>query len=127
MSVELFHREVDFFDLTRLRARARTEVEGSDLIRRAGSGDRQAAIALHVGFWPFVREFELAIDRRTLPRQPLRSKFGRPSGATAVASINTVLAGLANEVRNMKEEEGSHAAHWCRDAAECGVASLDAP
>jgi len=92
-----------------LRDRARDEVRRSKLIRTAAGGDKAAAITLHIGFWPFVREFEIAIDRQQLPRRPLAVKFGQ-------AAFRRSFVGMAQAVREMKEEEGSHAAHWSEDA-----------
>lgn len=102
-----------------LRRAARREVESSTLIVRAAKGDRGAAVALHIGFWPFVSEFELAIDQQKLPRFPLRDKFGD-------RATNTFLS-LAEAVREMKREEGSHAAHWRKDAECLGVLDLEGP
>jgi hypothetical protein len=102
-----------------LRSLARREVACSSLIRRAAGGDRKAAEQLHLGFWPFVREFELAIDRRHLPRAPLVKKFG--------ASASRTFVHIAKSVREMKDEEGSHASHWRADAGGLGLPSLEAP
>jgi hypothetical protein len=75
---------------------------------------------MHIGFWPFVREFELAIDKATLPRRPLRERFGSEDFRQKFVS-------LAEEVREMKREEGSHAAHWKKDADCFGVTDLEGP
>jgi hypothetical protein len=120
MNVQLFHMDnADFFDLHSLRAEAARIVAASPLIRRARHGDREAAVALQIGFWPFVSEFELAIDQQALPRQPLVEKFG-------AQSVRRVFTGIARAVRDMKQEEGSHAAHWRKDAQCLGVHDLDA-
>jgi hypothetical protein len=103
-----------------LRTAARDEVESSSLIRRAHQGDMDAARALHVGFWPFVREFELAIDHQQLKRHPLQRKFG-------IQKTSEAFHALAEAVREMKKEEGSHAAHWRKDALCLGLKSLDGP
>jgi hypothetical protein len=103
-----------------LRTAARDEVAGSSLIRRAASGDREAATALHRGFWPFVHDFEDAIDQHALPRWPFRQKFG------ADVATRTFL-GLAEAVRDMKREEGGHAAHWRKDAECLGMSDLEGP
>ena len=114
----LFHGDNDaHFDCAHLRRRAAEMVSGLPLIRDAGSGDMAAAVALKTGFWPFVREFELAIDQQALPRQPLTQKFGE-------AQVRRTFVGIARAVREMKEEEGSHAAHWQKDAACLGIAHL---
>jgi hypothetical protein len=114
----LFHADNDaHFDCAHLRRRAAAMVSGLPLIYDAGRGDMAAAIALKTGFWPFVREFELAIDQQTLPRQPLARKFGE-------AQVRRTFTGIARAVREMKEEEGSHAAHWQKDAACLGIPTL---
>jgi hypothetical protein len=115
MHVELFHADNgDFFDLHWLRRRAANIVAQSPLITGASRGDRRAATALKIGFWPFVSEFEHAIDRQSLPRQPLVDAFG-------AARVRRTFAAIARAVRDMKEEEGSHAAHWVKDARCLGV------
>lgn len=126
MPVQLFYPESGFFDVDKLRGLAQAEIAGSPLIRRAASGDRVAAKALHVGFWPFVREFELAIDRRSLPREPLRQKFEHVTGENK-RQVKSIFTGLAREVQQMRQEEGSHAEHWRKDAHECGIPELEAP
>jgi hypothetical protein len=119
MNVELFHSENEkFFDLQLLRAYASQVVGASSLIRAARAGVKEAAVALKIGFWPFVREFELAIDRQALPRHKLAEKFGSQR-------MRRVFMGLAQAVREMKEEEGSHAAHWVKDARCLGLELLD--
>ncbi|HWY60495.1 MAG TPA: hypothetical protein VNW15_01205 [Rhizomicrobium sp.] len=114
----LFHQD-GRVDTAYLRSLARQEVERSSLIRVAAEGSAAAARALHVGFWPFVSEFEIAIDRHSLPRTPLRKKYGQRANKTFVW--------LASAIRQMKEEEGSHAAHWRKDAECLGVHDLSAP
>src|SRR5579863_1610901 len=118
MSAHLFFDSNDsFFDLTYLRRRAADLVSGLSLIRRARAGDKSAAIALKIGFWPFVQEFERAIDRQVLPKEPLARRFGD-------RAMREVFVGMARAVREMKSEEGSHAAHWQKDAECLGVADL---
>lgn len=115
MPIELFHADNGaFFDLSALRCGASLVVQDSPLICRAKEGDRAAAIAFKVAFWPFVREFELAIDRQSLPRQPLVDNFGEQR-------VRRVFSGIARAVRDMKQEEGSHAAHWMQDARCLGI------
>jgi hypothetical protein len=119
MKVELFHEDNgEFFNLRALRDYAAQVVGASSLIRTARSGSREAAIALKIGFWPFVREFELAIDRQVLPRHQLALKFGEPR-------TRRVFLGIARAVREMKQEEGTHAAHWLKDARCLGLEALD--
>jgi hypothetical protein len=121
MSVELFHEgNSDFFDVPMLRWQAWKTVRESSLVAEAAQGERAAAIALTVGFWPFVREFEFAIDQQSLPRQALVDKFGE-------ACVRRVFGGVARAVRDMKQEEGSHAAHWMRDAQCLGINDFGGP
>jgi hypothetical protein len=103
-----------------LRAAARSEVESSPLIRRAWTGDLDAARAMHIGFWNFVHEFEIAIDQQVLQRQPLQKKFG-------AQRTSEVFHALFGAVREMKKEEGQHAAHWRKDALCLGLDNLDGP
>lgn len=121
MQVELFHSDnCDFFDVAELRRRASETVRGLSLIRQAAEGDKAAAVALKVGFWPFVREFEFAIDRQSLPRHALVENFGEQR-------VRQVFFGIARAVREMKQEEGSHAAHWMRDAQYLGINDFGGP
>jgi hypothetical protein len=106
-----------YFDFDFLRHSAAELVAGLTLIRKARNGDNEAAVALKVGFWPFVQEFELAIDQQTLPREPLSRKFGDQV-------MRRVFVRMARAVREMKSEEGSHAAHWRKDAECLGVRDL---
>jgi len=119
VNIELFHADnSDFFDVGSLRQRTAQIVSGSSLIRRARRGEMGAAVALKTGFWPFVREFELAIDQQSLPRQELVEQFGNQR-------VRRVFTGIARAVRDMKQEEGSHAAHWRKDALCLGLSAED--
>ncbi|HAO34326.1 MAG TPA: hypothetical protein PLP22_10120 [Candidatus Competibacter sp.] len=118
-----FHDNANYFAGSELRAMAREGIRATSLIRRAGCGDRRAAEALHIGFWPFVREFELAIDKQHLPRDPLQQRFANASRAR----VNQTFIELAKAVAAMKQEEGSHASHWKKDAQCLGLASLEGP
>lgn len=100
-----------------LRAEAGRRLRALPLLARAASGERAAAIALHAGFWPFVREFEHVIDRQHLPRAPLAARFP----ALAPRGLRAAIAGLAASVAEMKADEGSHALHWRKDARALGV------
>jgi hypothetical protein len=121
MKVELFHADnLEFFNVCRLRRRASQVVRESSLVGRAWRGDRVAAVALKTGFWPFVREFEVAIDRQFLPRQALIEKFGD-------RRARRVFIGMTRAVRDMKQEEGSHAAHWVKDARCLGISEIAGP
>jgi len=74
----LFYQDNNgFFRTDELRKAAISMVEGLSLINSTATGDKTAAKALHVGFWPFVYEFELAIDHRHLPREPLAERHGK--------------------------------------------------
>ena len=115
----MFHTDNEnYFDFDYLRQSATELVRGLRLLRRARTGDKTAAIALKVGFWPFVQEFELAIDQQVLPREPLTRKFGDNA-------MRRVFVRMARAVREMKSEEGSHAAHWRKDAECLGVRNLE--
>ena len=106
-----------YFDLPYLRRSAAELVRGLSLIRRTRAGDKAAAIGLKIGFWPFVKEFELAIDQQALPREPLARKFGD-------SVMRRAFVWMARAMREMKSEEGSHAAHWRKDAECLGVGEL---
>lgn len=112
MHPALFFADSGFFQLPLLRAEASKRLRALPLLSRAASGDRAAAIALHTGFWPFVREFEGVIDQQQLPRAPLAARFPDlpPRG------LRSAIVGLAASVAEMKAEEGSHALHWRKDA-----------
>lgn len=118
MTASLFHADNPaYFDIDHLRRSATELVRGLRLLRKARTGDKTAAIALKIGFWPFVHEFELAIDQQVLPREPLTRKFGDNI-------MRRVFVRMARAVREMKSEEGSHAAHWRKDAECLGVRDL---
>lgn len=118
MNGGLFHADNSaYFDLAHLRRSATELVRGLRLLRKARAGDKAAAVALKIGFWPFVQEFELAIDQQVLPREPLTRKFGD-------RVMRRVFVRMARSVREMKSEEGSHAAHWRKDAECLGIREL---
>lgn len=118
MTSSLFHADnAAYFDVDYLRQSATELVRGLRLLRKARAGNKAAAIALKIGFWPFVQEFELAIDQQALPREPLTRKFGD-------RVMRRIFVGMARAVREMKSEEGSHAAHWRKDAECLGVREL---
>lgn len=110
----LFTEEV--VDRGALRVHAREEVYGSRLIRSCAEGNLNAIKALLVGFWPFVQAFERAIDDRVgrLPTRPLVQRFGQ-------SRVRAFFNEAREAVREMKEEEGSHALLWRRAAEELGV------
>lgn len=121
MQGELFHEDNQCtFDLHGLRQQTTQVVSRSALILRAHRGDLVASAALKIGFWPFISEFEHAIDQQSLPRKPLLNKFG-------VRRVRRVFLGIARAVREMKKEEGSHAAHWRKDAQCLGITDLSGP
>lgn len=103
-----------------LRALALTEVTESRLITECADGGKDAANALLIGFWPFVYEFEQAIDRRRLPRRPLQKKFGQERTVAFFESASETL-------REMKVEEGGHATAWKNGAESLGIVSLEGP
>src|SRR5581483_8850899 len=84
-------------------------------ITRAAAGDLLAARALHIGFWPFVHEFEKAIDSRM-------NGFGALLRILYANFSKDLVRGvwqfIAPAVRQMQQEEGQHSAHWLKDA-EC--------
>jgi hypothetical protein len=110
----LFEKPV--VDRQALRTEVRREVEQSVLIRACAVGERSAAAALLQEFWPFVRVFEMAIDRQVgrLPLRPLIERFGR-------SRIRHFFAEARVAVREMKEREGSHADLWRTGAEQMGV------
>lgn len=103
-------------DRSALRARARQEVVGAPLLRACAAGDKHAVAALLQGAWPFVHAFENIIDLQVkrLPIRPLIARFGQ-------ARIKRFFAQARGAVREMKEEEGSHARLWQASAARIGV------
>lgn len=103
-------------DRQALRAEARAIVESSALIRACGEGQLDAIHALLVGFWPYVEGFERAIDWQVarMPIKPLINRFGRER-------VRAFFHEARLTVREMKEEEGSHAALWQRGADQLGV------
>jgi hypothetical protein len=123
MHQTLFFPESDFFQLPLLRAEAGKRLRELPLLARAATGDLDAAITLHTGFWPFVREFEHVIDRQRLPRTPLAIRFP----AMAPRELRAAITGIAASVAEMKAEEGSHALHWRKDAWALGIEVGDEP
>lgn len=113
---QLFFQD-QLLDLAGLRKVARSEVEQSTLITRSAEGDLRAAKALLDGFWPFVSEFEVAIDKHRIPRQPLQLKFGKGRTIEYLRSANAAL-------QEMSREEGSHAIAWKNGAGAIGVHSF---
>jgi hypothetical protein len=99
-----------------LRTQARTEVVEAPLLRASAAGDPAAVKALLQGAWPFVESFERAIDLQVkrLPIRPLIARFGQ-------ARIKRFFAQARAAVREMREEEGSHAALWRDGAVAMGV------
>jgi hypothetical protein len=106
-------------DRQALRAHAREEVSASPLIRACADGDLAAARTLLEGFWPFVQAFEKAIDYQVgrLPIKPLIERFGQQK-------VRQFFSEARAAVREMHEEEGSHAALWHEGAQGIG-ATLD--
>ena len=99
-----------------LRAHARAEVVRAPLLRACSDGDPAAVRALVQGAWPFVEAFEKAIDLQVkrLPMRPLIARFGQ-------VRMKHFFAQARAAVREMREEEGSHAALWRDSADELGV------
>lgn len=114
----LFHNDnAVHFGIGSLRWHAAKMIRDTILVRSAGDGQLETIQKMKIGFWPFVRRFEHAIDAHVMPRKPLVDRFGR-------AKVLEVFTGLVQEVREMKEEEGSHAAHWVKDARGVGLGEL---
>ncbi len=99
-----------------LRVHAREEVFGAPLLRACGAGEPSAIHALLAGAWPFVQAFEKIIDVQVsrLPIRPLVERFGQ-------ARIKHFFAQARVALREMREEEGSHAVLWQEGAAQIGV------
>ncbi len=99
-------------DRVALRAETRRMVEASPLIKACAAGHLESIQAMLLGTWPYVEGFEKAIDRQVarLPVKRLISRFGQPRIREFFREANMV-------VREMKEEEGSHAELW-RQSAE---------
>jgi hypothetical protein len=115
MEKALFHEDgATYFDHSRVRRFARERMTSLQLIQDAKAGIIDAARALKTGFWPFVREFETVIDRREVPREPLVRKFGREN-------VRAIFGTIVRALREMKVDEGSHAAHWQADAQCLGI------
>ncbi len=134
----LFHMDNEkYFNIRRLRSKARAVVDRSSLIARCAKGDRNAAIALKIGFHPYVAEFQAAIDRKAnsskLPRQTLYEKFGRDAArATLLANarnvrqlqrseLEAVFSKAERELMDMQRDEWTHWHHWVHDAMALGV------
>lgn len=113
-----------YFDVAGLRQAATKTIENLSLIQRAGGGQVDAAQALHMGFWPFVKEFEIAIDKRRLPRAPLNRKFDLEGDSRRVKAT---FRALRDSLAEMRREEGSHAMHWIKDAEYLGILALEGP
>jgi hypothetical protein len=107
-------------DRRALRAFMREQVCNAKLIPACAAGQRSAVHALLSGFWPFVDDFEKAIDRQVagLPIKPLVKRFGRER---THSFFNTA----RNAVREMREEEGSHALLW-QEGAQALVVNFKA-
>lgn len=103
-------------DRAALRAQARAEVVGAPLLRECAAGHVPAMRAMLLGAWPFVAAFEQAIDLQVkrLPMRPLIARFGH-------GRMKRFFAQARAAVREMREEEGSHAALWRASAASIGV------
>ncbi|BCK75342.1 hypothetical protein AA0242T_2174 [Acetobacter aceti NRIC 0242] len=99
-----------------VRVGTREGIFSSPLIRACAQGDRASIRALLIGFWPFVQAFERAIDQRVghLPLRPLVERFGQ-------SRVKTFFSEAREAVREMKEEEGSHALLWVAGAKELGI------
>ncbi|MBI4120655.1 MAG: hypothetical protein HY457_00145 [Parcubacteria group bacterium] len=104
-------------DGVHLRQCAVKEVEKSTLMRACRDGDLQSVRALLIGFWPFVYEFEKAIDIQAR-RLPLRRILTEHLGLTTAQQY---FVSRAKILRQMHEEEGEHAQIWRGDALKIGA------
>lgn len=103
-----------------LRTLARRVVLNSTLIKACQRGDRKAIQALLVGFWYFVRMFEVIIDQRGKELLAKRSVLRRVFPDTAA-----ILVSIAAVIKQMKREEGSHALIWQQDAVRGNFGPLE--
>ena len=137
-SPSLFHEDNGaFFDIPRLRNKAREVVERSALIGRCAAGDPSAAMALKLGFYAFVADFQSAIDHKAnsakLPRRPLYEKFGRDAARRTFAAsahnvrllaqseLDATFSSAERELMQMQREEWTHWHHWTHDAIALGL------
>ncbi len=99
-----------------VRVATREGIFSSPLVRACARGDREAIRGLLIGFWPFVQAFERAIDQRVghLPLRPLVERFGQ-------SRVKAFFGEAREAVREMKDEEGSHALLWIAGAEELGI------
>lgn len=107
---------IEPFDQAVLRAAAANTVSNMDIIQGCGLGEESSYRALLCGFWPYVDEFERAIDRRMLrmlPRRQLTRLYGE-------YHTRVFLHGAIQALAEMREEEGSHAQLWRGDATARG-------
>jgi hypothetical protein len=136
--MSLFHDDnASYFDIENLAAAAHEAMSNCSLIQRCRRGDRAAAVAHMIGFWPFTRDFEKAIDRRAnssnLPREPLYAKFGRSKTRGTLAGsaksirnlLDSEIAAVFEEARSnlqeMQKDEFRHSKHWQADARNLGI------
>ena len=101
---------------SQMRVFTREKIYSSSLARGAEQGDRETIRAMMIGWWPFIQAFERAIDVRVghLPIKPLVARFGQ-------SKIKAFFSEAREAVREMKEEEGSHAVLWAEGAKEFGL------
>ncbi len=99
-----------------MRVFTREKIYSSALARGAAHGDKETIRAMMIGWWPFIQAFERAIDVRVghLPIKPLVQRFGQ-------TRIKAFFSEAREAVREMKEEEGSHAILWADGAKEFGL------
>ncbi|MBV9159295.1 MAG: hypothetical protein JO019_01725 [Candidatus Kaiserbacteria bacterium] len=138
----MFHADDGrYFNMERLKAAAHETVSSSSLIQRCVAGDLDAARALSLGFWPFTRDFEVAIDNRAnsagLPREPLNVKFGQSTTRrTLIESARTikrladseivgVFEGARENLQEMQKDEKRHSHHWRADAKRLGLTEAE--
>lgn len=116
---ELFFKGEQMLPEGELRGLARNEVLGSPLIQACRSGSIHAAQSLHVGFWEFVKQFEEVIDERGKELLSFRAALQKIFPQT-----RQVILSIAQAVKEMKAEEGSHAQIWVLDAEAADFGNL---
>jgi hypothetical protein len=134
----LFHTDNrTYFNMGQLATVAHATVANSSLITRCANGDLEAIKALKLGFWPFTRDVERAIDRLAtsgrLPRAPLYDKFGKSATRqTFLDSAKTIRRLEESELTKvfdlargqlveMQKDEKRHSFHWKADAENVGI------
>lgn len=121
MKTRLFYGEskTPFVNAEALKALAHGTIAASPLMQLVYAGNRAAIEALLIGYWYFVYQFEVGIDRRAKElfryRKQLLARFG---------DFAETFRSIAKAVAEMKQEEGVHAKIWQADALRFGISSI---